>query len=640
MLYWLCCFIGGTLLFLNDVSLFLIAGSVILIVLGIVFRIPSYLNTYIVFSSLFILLGYLSIETVFPKKNDFLTVGPNYYIGTVVQQLNTGKTWSTNLVRLDAGKNKANKWKKTNEKVLLLTENGTTVINQNDVILFQTDFKEISIPNNPGEFNAQMYWQSKGVRYQGFGTSDQIKLMKAVPLGWFDNLLEISRNYSSKILDKWVGKNDAPLIKAILLGDKSDLDTETKRIFTNTGAMHMLAVSGMHIGLIVVLLAGIFKLIFFHRARIFALWIMIVLLWFYAFLTGFSASVTRAVVMFTILIFAQLMRRGYHPINSLSIAAFFILLWDPMAIFDIGFQLSFLAMAGIFAVYPMLENVIVFKQKWLNNTWQGTAIGLASQVFTVPVSVYYFSQFPNYFILTNFGVMLFSGVMLGLAIALLAVGKIALLSLPVGWFLALSSTLLVSFIAFVEMIPGALSVGFTPSLWWVLVAYLFVFLALIWIESKKWIPIFIVLIGLISWLQIDRTKNLYKQEWIVFNSNTPTLLFNNGKNQICFYLSNEKSLSQAKRLVEDYQKIHPGNVAFIPFSKNIFSFKISNSNCQVSFQKEWYEIKINNHHFALITSDELNLTTFDPKFQLLSMRGNTDDDCIRLKDGAFRFTIK
>ncbi len=598
LLYWLCCYICGNILFLNNVPSSVFIGIAVLFLLVTILRFADNLKTYIVFSGLFIFLGYLSIESVFPKKNNQLIIGPSYYLGTIVQQLSVGKTWSTHLVRLHKAQNKDQKWTETNEKVLLLTENGKTIINQNDLILFQADFNEITVANNPGEFNAKMYWYSKGVRYQGFGASDQIKLIKPVPLGWFDNLLEISRNYSTKILDKWVGSEDAPLIKAILLGDKSDLDTETKRIFTNTGAMHMLAVSGMHIGLIVVLLGGIFKLLFFHRGRIVALWLMIVLLWFYAFLTGFSASVTRAVVMFTILIFAQFMRRGYHPINSLSIAAFFILLWDPMAIFDIGFQLSFLAMVGIFSVYPMIENVVVFKQKWLRTTWEGTAIGLASQVFTVPISIYYFSQFPNYFILTNFGVMLFSGVMLGLAIALLALGKITLLSLPIGWFLALSSSLLVGFIAFVEMIPGALSVGFTPSLFWVIAAYLFVFLALLWIESKRWILIFSFLTGLIFWLQLDRANNLYRQEWIVFNTNTPTFLFNNGGNQVCFY-STQKSLKQAKRLVEDYQKIHPGEVSFIPFSKNIFSLKVADSDCKITHHKGWHEIQINNQFYAL-----------------------------------------
>ncbi len=302
LVFWLCCYISGILVSLTGEWLLLSVISIAVFLAGVLLPyLSATLRAYIVFAPLFFITGSLSMERVFPKQNDALTNGENYYVGTIEQQLTSGKIWSTNLIRLQSGMRKNGKWEQTNERVLLLTENGEILLNQNDVILFKTGFKEITTANNPGEFNAKMYWYSKGIRYQGFGASEQIKLIEPVPLGWFDQLLESVRNYSTAVLDRWVGQKDAPLIKAILLGDKSDLDTETKRVFTNTGAMHMLAVSGMHIGLIVVLLGGIFKVLFFYRGRTIALWLMIVLLWFYAFLTGFSASVTRAVVMFTIL---------------------------------------------------------------------------------------------------------------------------------------------------------------------------------------------------------------------------------------------------------------------------------------------------------------------------------------------------
>ena len=640
LILWLCFFISGmfssmTELYISCTAIslfFLLGGSFSL-------KLFSYWKTYLVYAPLFFLAGLLSMEHVFPKQNNDLERTEIYCVGRIEQQLNVGETWSTNLVRLEASLDKEKKWKQTGERILLLTENGETLLSQNDVILFRSNLKEITSANNPGEFNAEMYWLSKGVRYQGFGTAEQLKLIEHVPLGWFDQLLVNVRNYSTMVLDKWVGEKDAPLIKAILLGDKSDLDTETKRIFTNTGAMHMLAVSGMHIGLIVVLLAGIFKILFFHRGRIIALWLMIILLWFYAFLTGFCASVTRAVTMFSVLVAAQMMKRGYQPVNSLAIAAFFILLWDPMSVFDIGFQLSFLAMVGIFTVYPMLENVVIFKRKWMNTTWQGTAIGLASQVFTVPVSVFYFNQFPNYFILTNFGVMLFSGVMLGLAIGILALGELAVLSVPIGWFLAVCSSLLVGFIAYVEMIPGALSVGFTPDWTWVVVMYLYVFIALYWAERKKWIPVLICLIPLVIWLQVGRLNNLYKKEWVIFNSSHPTILFNNGQIQICFYSNSEKSLKHTKRLIEDYQKIHPGEIDFIPLLKEKQTIEIQNKIFTVQIKKGWIEINSEEHQYALITSQSVKTDVFDRQTQIISMYNDTEINVHNLSKGAYRVEL-
>lgn len=637
LILWFFVYVSGILLFMTDAFLLLGIVSLTCFLTGCFFRnIPETIRNYCIFLPLFFALGLLSMEWVFPKENNNLVHGENYYLGRIELQLNTNRAWSSNLVRLEAGMTNEGKWQKTNEKVLLLTENNETLIHQNDVVLFQTTFKEIDSHNNPGEFDARMYWYSKGVRYQGFGASDQLKLIEHVPLNWFDQLLETSRNYSSEILDRWVGAKEAPLIKAILLGDKSDLDMETKRVFTNTGAMHMLAVSGMHIGLIVVLLGGIFKLLFLYRGRIIASCLMIVLLWFYAFLTGFSASVVRAVAMFTVIILAGFMRRGYQPINSLAIAGFFILLWDPMAIFDIGFQLSFLAMVGIFSVYPMLEHLVKFKQKWLNTTWQGTAIGLASQVFTVPIAVFYFNQFPNYFILTNFGVMLFSGIMLGLAIALLALGEIMIVSAPIGWFLALCSFLLVGFIAFVEMIPGALAVGFTPDWSWVIAMYLFVFVGLYWAERKKWFTILACLIPLIFWLQMDRFSNLSKQEWVVFNSNYPTILFNNGSDQICLYGGDEKGMKQAKRLVEDYQKIHPGTAEFIPISEGKYHVEIGNNDFSIELKDFRVELSHNKKRYALVTSHKFNSSDVDNDTKIIVMRNHQLDGGYDLKDGAFR----
>lgn len=641
LVFWLCCYIGGMLLSLTKAWSFLLIFSALLFLTGaFCHRFVNVLRVYFVFAPLFFVTGGASMERVFPKQNDNLTGGENYYIATIEQQLSAGKAWNTNLVRLQSGKTRKGKWERTDERVLLLTENGETSLEMNDVILFRTGFKEINTANNPGEFNAKMYWYSKGVRYQGFTASDEIKLIEYVPLGWFDVSLETVRNYSSEVLDKWVGEENAPLIKAILLGDKSDLDTETKRIFTNTGAMHMLAVSGMHIGLIVVLLGGVFKRLFFYRGRVAALWIMILLLWFYAFLTGFSASVTRAVVMFTVLIFAGFMRRGYQPVNSLSVAGFFILVWDPMAIFDIGFQLSFLAMVGIFAVYPMMENLMKFKWNLLNTTWQGTAIGLASQVFTVPISVYYFNQFPNYFILTNFGVMLFSGIMLGLAIGLLAFGKIMILSVPAGWFLALSCSLLVGFIAYVEMIPGSLAVGFTPGWSWVVVMYILIFVSLYWLERKKWLPVLGCLLPAVIWLQLDRMDNLYKKEWVIFNSNHTIILVNDGGDQVCLYDGTEKSLQQAKRIVEDYQKVHPGTISFFPLTTEKYVLTVGKEKLILTPRDGWIEITAYNGSYALVTSNKVTISSLDKRLRIISKRNDSEKRFFDLSKSAFRKALE
>lgn len=607
LVFWLYCYIVGILAFISSWHFIIIASSLLLFLVGILplKRIVNY-RFYFIFAPLFLLTGFISMEGSFPNENNSLVKGENFYTGRIIQQVNSGKVWSSYLVKLKSGKDKEKKWQSTSEKVLLLIENNNIQPVLNDLILFQTSFNKIELKGNPGEFDAKTYWISKGVRFQCFVGSDQFSLVEIDQMGWFDKILVKSRAYSAEILDKWVGESDAPLIKAILLGDKSDLDVDVKQAFINTGAMHMLAVSGLHVGIIVMLLGLMFKYLFLFRGKNLAFILMILLLWFYAFLTGFSASVVRAVVMFTILIVAQLLRRGYQPITSLSIAAFVILLFDPLALFDIGFQLSFLAMAGIFSVFPILENGFVSKNKLLDLIWKGTVIGLAAQVFTIPISLYYFKQFPNYFFLSNLGVMLFSGIMLGLAIGLLMVGKIALFSLPIGWLLAICCSLFVSFISYIEMIPGAVASGFNPNISWVVLMYVFILFAIYWAEHKKWVWIAFFLVPLFSWLQFDRATNLTEKEWVVFNAIKPVILFNNGGHQVCLYGGDEKGLKNANRLILDYQKIHPGEIEFIPFSEGKFTFyPTKNTLFSVKSEDGFIVVKDNKKEYIILLTERV-----------------------------------
>jgi len=641
IIFWLSCFLCGIVSGLSQHWIELLLGSCFLFYIGLLFfrRYPN-VRIYLIFAPMFFVLGLWSMERVFPQKNSLLTSGTNFYIGKIERIATTNKLWNTNIIRLYIIRNRDNQWTKSNERVLLLVENKTRdsqqTFQQNDLILFKTKFQEIEKNNNIGEFNIQKYWYSKGIRYQGFGANQHVSLIEGGDTGWFDNLLHVVRNYSTKVLDDWIGVNDSPLLKALLLGDKSDLDTDTKRIFMNTGAMHMLAVSGMHVGLIVVILELFFKMLFFYRGKNTVAWLMIFILWFYAFLTGFSASVTRAVVMFTVLIFSRMFKRQYQPINSLCIAAFVILIYNPMSVFDIGFQLSFLAMVGIFTIYPILQNAVTFRYNILNTIWQGTAVGLAAQVFTLPLSLYYFHQFPNYFILTNIGVMLFSGLLLGLSIALLLIGKIPLLSAPLGWIVALCASIFIGFIGFIETLPGALALGFSPSFEWIIILYTLLALCLYWVDKKMWIRIVIAILPLFTWIQIERLENMSKKEWVVFNSKYTIVLFNNAGKQVCLYENKPQSQKQAYRLIEDYKKIHPGTTEFHPIFGTKYKINTNNRVFHIKFDSNIMTIETDDQDYAFIDSENSALELSSKKKTIISKGNLSQYVSHNLENGAYR----
>lgn len=641
LLFWLLCFIFGQLILGTSMQAYILGFAAICFLIGcFAFKKLESFNVYLIFAPLFLSLGFLSIEGEFPQTNKALTHGKTIYLGEVQEQIREGEFWSTNIIQLKSLQLANGKWNPIHEKIVLITENNS-LLSKHDQLIFQSNLQEITNKNNPGEFNSEMYWHSKGVRYQGFSAIEEQQIIQNMPLNWFEQLLETSFNYSSKMIEHWVSIEHAPMVKAILLGDKTDLTNEIKEAFINTGAMHMLAVSGLHIGLIVLILSIAFKYLFFHRNKKLAQLVIVAILWFYAFLTGFTPSVVRAVMMFTIIILVLFMRKNYNAINSLTIAGFFILLYDPLAIYDIGFQLSFLAMLGIFTLYPSIDSIFNIKQKWLLFLWQGTAIGFAALVFTTPISIYYFHQFPNYFMLSNIAVMLLSGVMLGLTIALLAIGKIPFLSFPIGWMLSISCFLLIGFMNYIAKLPYAIATGFQPGAWWLFSCFIFIFVSLILIERKKVGLILALLIPIIFSLQFKRFQNLSKQEWLIFNTHFPTVLVNGSKQQVCFYAGNERGLKSAKRLVHDYQQIHPGTVEFVPFSFKQQTLKTDNQELLTFVRKKgMIELITPNQQYALVFLENLNLANIPQHIKIISLKENENPLIdYQLNQGAFRVEL-
>ncbi|WP_449438588.1 ComEC/Rec2 family competence protein [Pedobacter steynii] len=162
--------------------------------------------------------------------------------------------------------------------------------------------------------------------------------------------------------------------------------------------------------------------------------IIIALVWFYALLTGFSPSVLRSAIMLSVFIIAKSFNRQSNSYNIISFTAFCLLLYDPFLIWDVGFQLSFLAVLGLIYLQPKIQNWWHPKNKWINKLWEVTAMSLAAQFITYPLSVYYFHQFPIYFLISNLFIMVPIALLMYLGIIIL-MGKL------VFWFLSLNGLL-------------------------------------------------------------------------------------------------------------------------------------------------------------------------------------------------------
>ncbi len=448
---------------------------------------------------------------------------------------------------------------------------------------------------NPGEFDSEYFWKSKGITKIGFVPNKAfIKLGNSI--SWIDKWTLNSRNYLGGILNQHFKGQELALVQALILGDRSYLDYETTSAFGNSGAMHVLAVSGLHIGIILqmilYLLKGFSKLISKKQALIIAL----IIIWVYTFISGLSASVLRSTFMFSVLAVSQLSGKTYNQSNGLFFTGFILLVLNPFFLFDIGFQLSFLAMVGIFWFYQPISKIWFIKNKWLRKVWEGTAVGLAAQITTVPLTLYYFHQFPNYFILTNIGLMLSTGLILGLGMFIFAfhwikyIGKFAVLLLLIVLIFTLQ------FVSFIDQLPGSTATGFTLN--WTIVIISFCLIISFHLfksySSTLKIGLFIITILVCSFVIHDRYLNLKKNEVCFFNHSKLTFTLKKENNIYCFYDGDSTDLKKIDFLTKSYQKLYPGKIQYCSIKNRDWNLNSKNLELSIKKLKQGRLISLNN----------------------------------------------
>ena len=301
-------------------------------------------------------------------------------------------------------------------------------------------------PLNPGEFDYARYLEYRQVYHQQYIHLDQYRVLGLAP----PNVLRAISLRTAVQLDSVFhhyikAKREYAIASALVLGRQDDVDADTKQAYSSTGTSHIMAVSGLQVGLLFLALTWLLKF-FFGRVPGFRIWSALLglgVIWSYAFLTGLSASVLRATVMFTILIFGRAWGRQSSIFNTLGAAAFFLLVWNPFLVADVGFQLSFLAVLSIVYVQPRIarwldvEGYFYARQRpwqpkvaqwfwkgsgwFLDKAWQAVALSLAAQVATFGLGLYYFHQFPFSFLISNLVAVPISSMAVYVGLALLVV---------------------------------------------------------------------------------------------------------------------------------------------------------------------------------------------------------------------------
>ncbi|MDP3643945.1 MAG: ComEC/Rec2 family competence protein [Bacteroidota bacterium] len=332
-------------------------------------------------------------------------------------------------------------------------------------------------------------------------------------------------------------KEERSVVSALTLGYRTEIDQETIDYFASTGAMHVLSVSGLHVALIYFILG--FLLSFIKRGKagsaIFAV-LMISFLWIYAFISGFSPSVQRATVMFSFLIIGNLLRRPANIYNTLMASALFLILLNPLVIYDIGFQLSYLAVFGIITIQPVLYKLIEVTNPIIKWVWSLTTVSIAAQLTTFPLGLYYFNQFPNLFWLSNFIVIPATTLIIWLTLAFFIVSPVQSFGFVLGIIIQKITHIMLYLLKALDELPYAVSQGIVLTLFQVLLLFACITFVFIFFASKQkvWLLSGLVLILLFQVNGfVEKYKVLNQKAIIVYNSkNTLIHLINGRKNYL------------------------------------------------------------------------------------------------------------
>jgi len=278
-------------------------------------------------------------------------------------------------------------------------------------------------------------WQRLAHSWQGLSVWEQLKL----------HFLQYRHILLQRYRQAGATDHQYAVLAAMTLGEKSAMTTELKDIYAISGASHVLALSGLHLGIIYLLLS---LMVIGRRLRIVTQGLAVVAIWTFALLVGLPSSVVRAATMISTYALVSLTGRNRASVNALALAALAILVVSPDSLYDVGFQLSFAAMLAILLVQPLIEGLIPRDRlqdypvlRWL---WGLVTVSLAAQVGTAPLVAYYFGRFPTYFLLTNLIVIPATTVILYLALASLLMPVISVILLHVVDWLNTALTLIAS----------------------------------------------------------------------------------------------------------------------------------------------------------------------------------------------------
>jgi len=452
-----------------------------------------------------------------------------------------------------------------------------------DVLIIQSKLNPLFEPLNPSQFNYKAFLENKNIYSQIYSDYQSIFIVSQTKHTLFGFADALRSNINEKLKNYQFSANELAIINALLLGQKKEINDEIYEDYKRAGAIHILAVSGLHVGIILLFLNFIFKPIeYFKYGHIYKILLIIICLWSFAIIAGLSASVSRAVTMFSLVAIGMNLKRPNNTINTLACSAFVLLIIKPSFLFDVGFQLSYLAVFSIVTLYPIFYNFWKPKYWVADKLWQAFVVSIVAQFGILPISLFYFHQFPGLFIISNVVVVPLLGIILGYGLVVIGLALINLLP----DFLALIYGSLINWMnTFFKWIAQQEAFYFNEisfNLLDVFASYIFIIMLYQFYKLRTFKNGVLVLIAIIIFQSVQIYSTFLNQSnnrFIIFHKNRYTLIGAQEGKTLSLYHNLEKFNKSTDYIISNYSI--KNNISYIKEDSVQTVYKISDKKILV-----------------------------------------------------------
>lgn len=646
-------FIIGILLFpYNEISLLWI-GILVAILYGLagIFHLLTYKNKQwstpfgiaLLFLFLFLGIGNTTIKNPIHDTHHYTHLDNKKmqtYLFSIQEQLKPSKYHTKYIIQL----HKSDSTHITGKALLSIEIDST----QKDPIIghwyyARTVLKDLPFVKNPYQFDYGAYLKGKDIYGQfSIGSNELLKgdliteTSKTIALRFRESVITTLKNqpFTQKQL---------AIIQALLLGQRQDIDANLSNQYANAGMMHILAVSGLHIGILLLILRSITSIISNRKFRWVRSGIVIGLLWCFAFVTGLSPSVLRAVTMFSFLELGNCLGGKRSVNDALLFSAFILLSIDPMLLYQVGFQLSYLAVIAILWVQPWLYSFYRPNYYLTTKLWGIITVSIAAQLGVLPLSLFYFHQFPGLFLISNIVVLPFLGIILSLGILIIGLSYFSILPHKLAIAYGKIIDFLNNFIAWIAsketFIIDHISLSFTTML--LMYALLASFIYMLKKYQYKRLLFFLTIVVLTLSIQVYKKEEKETSHITIFHKNRETLMGVYMADSLVVYSDTHHKKLTTDYRIEAYQNRFGLDTFHLRGMQNYFSFK--HKKILVIDSIEVYNIKdIQPDYILLRQSPDIHLErliSLYPNTTIIADGSNYKSDITRWKATCHQLKI-